>query len=109
MSRQWHILVVDDDPQICDLLSDYLAQHGYRVTTARDGYHMWRALKKHKFDLVVLDIMLPGEDGLTLCRKLRQDSEVLIIMLSAVGEEADRIIGLEVGADDYLANTFSPR
>lgn len=109
MTTKQHILIVDDDPQIADLLSDYLQKHGYRVTTARDGHQMWRELKKYQIDLVVLDIMLPGDDGITLCRKLREESEVLIIMLSAAGEEADRIVGLEVGADDYLAKPFSAR
>lgn len=109
MNEKWHVLVVDDDPQIGDLLSEYLTQHGYRVSTARDGQRMWRMLKQYKFNLVVLDIMLPGEDGLSLCRELRLKSDVLIIMLSAVGEEADKVIGLEVGADDYLAKPFSPR
>jgi two-component system OmpR family response regulator len=104
-----HILIVDDDPQIRDLLSDYLKQHNFRVSTARDGNEMWRALKRGQIDLVVLDIMLPGDDGLTLCRKLREESDVMIVMLSAVGEETDKIIGLEVGADDYIAKPFSPR
>ncbi len=104
-----HILIVDDDPQIRDLLQDYLQQHHFRVTTARDGHDMWRALKRGHIDLVVLDIMLPGDDGLTLCRKLRDESDVMIVMLSAVGDEADRVVGLEVGADDYLAKPFSPR
>ena len=109
MNTPWHILVVDDDPQICDLLSNYLMQHNFRVSTAKNGNEMWRIMKNHTFNLVVLDIMMPGEDGLTLCRKLREHSDVAIIMLSAVGEEADRIIGLEVGADDYQAKPFSPR
>lgn len=104
-----HILVVDDDSEIRDLLSDYLQQHNFRISTARNGDEMWRILKKTQIDLVVLDIMLPGDDGLTLCRKLRQDSDVMIVMLSAIGEETDRVIGLEVGADDYLAKPFSPR
>lgn len=104
-----HILVVDDDAQIRDLVGDYLEQHGFRVSTARDGDEMWRVLKKSEVDLVVLDIMLPGDDGLTLCRRLRDESAVLIIMLSAANEEADRVVGLEVGADDYLAKPFSPR
>ena len=104
-----HILIVDDDPQIGDLLNDYLEQHGYRVSLARDGREMIRVLKRGRVDLVVLDIMLPGSDGLSLCRELRTSSEIPIIMLSAVGEEADRVIGLEVGADDYLAKPFSPR
>lgn len=109
MNTAPHILIVDDDPQIRSLLSEYLEQHQFRVSTARDGVEMGRLLKKAKFDLVVLDIMLPGDDGLTLCRKLREESEVLIIMLSAVGEETDRVVGLEVGADDYVAKPFSPR
>lgn len=109
MVQKPHILIVDDDPQIGDLLNDYLCQHGYRVSLARDGREMLRVLKRGKVDLVVLDIMLPGADGLTLCRELRATSEIPIIMLSAVGEEADRVVGLEVGADDYLAKPFSPR
>ncbi|MCH9645010.1 MAG: response regulator transcription factor [Gammaproteobacteria bacterium] len=104
-----HILVVDDDRQIRALLGEYLEKHGYRVSTARDGNEMWRELKKAHVDLVVLDVMMPGEDGLSLCRKLRDQSEVSIIMLSAVGDETDRVVGLEVGADDYLAKPFGPR
>lgn len=107
--NKWHILIVDDDPEICELVSDYLQQHGYRVSTAHNGIEMQRVMKKLTIDLVVLDIMMPGEDGLTLCRKLRENSNVFIIILSAIGEEADRIIGLEIGADDYLAKPFSPR
>ena len=103
-------MVVDDDPQIGELLSDYLKQHGYRVTLARDGLDMRKKLKLARVDLVVLDIMMPGEDGLSICRKLREQAEdLLIIMLSAMGEETDRIVGLEVGADDYIAKPFSPR
>lgn len=109
MVQKPHILIVDDDPQIGDLLSDYLTQHGYRISLAREGREMARVLKRGKVDLVVLDIMLPGTDGLSLCRELRATSEVPIIMLSAVGEEADRVVGLEVGADDYIAKPFSPR
>lgn len=109
MMNSWHILVVDDDPQIGDLIKDYLEQHGFRVSTACDGRDMRRVMKKTKIDLVVLDLMLPGEDGLTLCKKLRQESDVMIIMLSAMGEEPDRVIGLEVGADDYVSKPFSPR
>lgn len=107
--HKWHILIVDDDPEICELVSDYLQQHGYRVSIAHNGIEMQRVMKKVTIDLVVLDIMMPGEDGLTLCRKLRENSNVFIIILSAIGEEADRIIGLEIGADDYLAKPFSPR
>jgi len=104
-----HILIVDDDSQIGDLLSEYLEQHGYRVSVARNGVEMKRVMKRAEIDLVVLDIMLPGDDGLALCRYLRETSELPIIILSAVGEEADRVVGLEVGADDYLAKPFSPR
>ena len=108
--NKWHILVVDDDPQIRSLLKDYLEQHGFRVSTAREGGEMFFFLKKTKINLAVLDIMLPGDDGLVLCKKLReQEEDILIIMLSAVGEETDRIVGLEVGADDYVAKPFSPR
>lgn len=103
------ILVVDDDPQICELLKDYLEPYGYQVVTANDGGQMRMRFREKQFDLVILDIMLPGEDGLSLCRQLREQSDVSIIMLSAVGEEADRIIGLEVGADDFLTKPFSPR
>lgn len=104
-----HILIVDDDPEIGVLLGAYLEKHGYRVSIARDGREMHRAIHRANIDLVVLDVMLPGEDGISLCRHLRETSEVPIIMLSAAGEEADRVIGLEVGADDYLSKPFSPR
>lgn len=103
------ILLVDDDPQICELLKAYLEPYGYQVVTANDGNQMRMRFREKQFDLVILDIMLPGEDGLSLCRNLRNESDVSIIMLSAVGDEADRVIGLEVGADDYLTKPFSPR
>jgi two-component system phosphate regulon response regulator OmpR len=104
-----HILVVDDDPALCELLSDYLGESGYAVATAGDGKAMRRALARGMPDAIVLDLMLPGEDGLALARELRSRSEVPILMLSARGEEIDRVVGLEVGADDYLAKPFSPR
>jgi two-component system, OmpR family, response regulator len=104
-----HILVVDDDREIRDLLGRFLGKHGYRVTAVADGKEMRRALADWKIDLVVLDLMLPGEDGLSLCRDLRTASRIPIIMLTMVGEETDRIIGLEMGADDYLPKPFSPR
>lgn len=104
-----HILVVDDDREIRDLLSRFLVKHGLRVQTAADGREMARALADWKIDLVVLDLMLPGEDGLTLCRKLRAQSDVPVVMLTAMGEETDRIVGLEMGADDYVAKPFNPR
>jgi two-component system OmpR family response regulator len=102
-------VIVDDDAEIRGLLRDYLGRNGYRVTVAADGKGLWAALKRASPDLIVLDLMLPGDDGLTLCRDLRAQSEVPIIMLTARGEETDRIIGLELGADDYLAKPFSPR
>ncbi|MFB2823818.1 response regulator [Aeromonas veronii] len=104
-----HILVVDDHSEIRDLLKRFLEQHGLRVSCARDGKEMKRQLEEREFDLLVLDLMMPGEDGLTLCRELRVKSNLPIIMLTAMGEETDRIIGLEMGADDYLAKPFNPR
>jgi len=104
-----HLLVVDDDREIRDLLSRFLRKHGFRVTAAADGRRMHEALAGGRFDLVVLDLMLPGEDGLSLCRGLRARSDLPVIMLTAMGEETDRIVGLELGADDYIAKPFNPR
>ena len=104
-----HILVVDDDREIRDLLSRFLVKHGLRVSAARDGVEMMRSLDGAAIDLVVLDLMMPGEDGLSLCRRLRAKSALPVIMLTAMGEETDRIVGLEMGADDYLAKPFNPR
>jgi two-component system, OmpR family, response regulator len=104
-----HILVVDDDREIRDLIGRFLSRHGYRVTAVGDGRDMHQALADWHIDLVVLDLMLPGEDGLSLCRALRARSQIPVIMLTMMGEETDRIIGLEVGADDYLAKPFNPR
>jgi two-component system OmpR family response regulator len=109
MERPPHILVVDDDREICSLVSQFLTRHGLRVSTARDGAEMMRILEAARIDLIVLDLMLPGEDGLSLCRKLRAQGTLPIIMLTAMGEEIDRILGLEMGADDYLAKPFNPR
>lgn len=109
METQAHILIVDDDREIRDLLAKFLKKHQFRVTTAKDGREMKRALDDWAIDLVVLDVMMPGEDGLTLCRNLRADSAMPVIMLTAMGEETDRIIGLEMGADDYMAKPFNPR
>ncbi|OBY92071.1 MULTISPECIES: response regulator [unclassified Pseudomonas] len=109
MSRPDHILVVDDDPEIRQLLADYLKGMGYQVSVAADGREMQRQLEVQPVDLVVLDLMLPGEDGLTLCRDLRARSDVPVIMLTARGTLIDRIIGLEMGADDYLPKPFDPR
>ncbi len=104
-----HILVVDDDREIRDLLNRFLVKHGLRVSTARDGVEMSRILDGAAIDLVVLDLMLPGEDGLSLCRKLRSTTSLPVIMLTAMGEDTDRIVGLEMGADDYLPKPFNPR
>jgi two-component system OmpR family response regulator len=100
MERADHVLVVDDE---------YLERNGFRVSLATDGAEMRRALDRSRPDLVVLDLMLPGESGLTLCRDLRVESSLPVIMLTARAEEVDRIVGLEMGADDYLAKPFSPR
>lgn len=104
-----HILFVDDDVEIRQLTSKFLRQSGFRVTPARDGREMREALKGTQIDLVVLDLMLPGTSGLDLCRELRASSSIPIIILTARGEETDRIVGLELGADDYLAKPCSPR
>lgn len=104
-----HILVVDDNPEIRDLLSRFLRKHDLKVSTARDGYEMREGLRNGPVDLIVLDLMLPGDDGLKLCRDLRADSTIPVIMLTAMGEETDRVVGLEMGADDYLTKPFSPR
>jgi two-component system OmpR family response regulator len=110
METQAHILVVDDDREIRDLLARFLARHGLRVTTARDGAEMLKLLDERRVDLVVLDLMLPGEDGLSLTRRLREARSTLpIVMLTAMGEDTDRIVGLEMGADDYVPKPFNPR
>ncbi len=107
--KEHHLLVVDDDPEICDLLKQYLGKNGYQVTTVGDGKKMMAVLGQTRIDLVVLDLMLPGTDGLELCRNLRASSKMPIIMLTARGDEMDRVLGLEMGADDYLAKPFSAR
>jgi two-component system OmpR family response regulator len=109
MATQDHILIVDDDAEIRGLLGDYLRKNGYRVTTAANGKEMRAAMDPARPDLVILDLMLPGEDGLALCRDLRAGSNLPVIMLTARGEETDRIVGLEMGADDYVPKPFSPR
>lgn len=109
MERSPHILIVDDDVEIHRLLNRLLQQYGFRVTVAGDGRAMRKALADWQIDLVVLDVMLPGEDGFALCRAVRQTSRMPIIMLTAVAGDADRILGLELGADDYLVKPFNPR
>ena len=109
MTDQPHLLIVDDDREIRGLLAQYLEKHDFRTTAVADGKEMRRTLERSHVDLVVLDLMLPGEDGLSLCRELRTRSQVPVIMLTARGEDVDRIIGLEIGADDYVAKPFNPR
>ncbi len=105
-----HILIVDDDAEIRSLLSQYLEKNGLRVAAVAEGRAMWQALDALRIDLIVLDLMLPGDDGLTLCRNLRaKSSDIPVIMLTARGEATDRIVGLEMGADDYLAKPFNAR
>jgi DNA-binding response OmpR family regulator len=109
MSEAGHILVVDDQQEICDLVREYLAEEGFRVSTANDGAGLREEMLRSRIDLVILDLMLGGEDGLQLARELRDQSEIGIIMLTGRSETVDRIIGLEMGADDYLPKPFHLR
>lgn len=109
MTKKETILIVDDDVEIRKLLCEYLNRQGYRTISAADGKEMWAMLDKSRVDLIILDLMLPGDDGLVLCRNLRSHSQTPVIMLTARGEETERIIGLEMGADDYLAKPFNTR
>jgi len=107
---QKRILIVDDDQRLRDLLVRYLSEQGYAVESANDARAMDQLLTRGRFDLMVLDLMLPGEDGLSICRRLRGQGSILpIVMLTAKGDEIDRIVGLEMGADDYLPKPFNPR
>jgi two-component system OmpR family response regulator len=109
MTGSPHVLVVEDDRQISRLVAQYLEANDYRVSIAADGGEMERVLGCNRIDLIVLDLMLPGEDGLSLCRRLRKSSRIPIVFLTAKGEDVDRIVGLEMGADDYLTKPFNPR
>ena len=109
MTDRPHLLIVDDDREIRGLLAQYLEKHDFRTSAVADGREMRRVLERSHVDLLVLDLMLPGEDGLSLCRELRGRSQLPIIMLTARGEDVDRIVGLELGADDYVAKPFNPR
>lgn len=109
MADRPHLLIVDDDREIRSLLGQYLERNDFRTTAVADGREMRRVLERAAIDLIVLDLMLPGEDGLTLCRELRAHSQIPVIMLTARGEDVDRIVGLEIGADDYLPKPFNPR
>ena len=104
-----HILVVDDHQQIRDSVTRYLEKNGMRATAAKDAMDMDAKLSRGHFDLLVLDVMMPGESGLSVCQRLSVNKTIPIIMLTALGEETDRIVGLEIGADDYLAKPFNPR
>jgi two-component system OmpR family response regulator len=109
MTASPHVLVVEDDLEISRLVSRYLRSNDCHVSVSGDGRNMERLLEDGRVDLIVLDLMLPGEDGLSLCRRLRTHSQIPVIMLTAKGEDVDRILGLEMGADDYLAKPFNPR
>ncbi|MFK0310984.1 response regulator [Pseudomonas sp. NPDC090233] len=104
-----HLLIVDDDVEVLDLLQKFLRQHGYEVDVASDGKGLWQALERRVPDLVILDVMLPGDSGLVLCQRLRAEFSVAVIMLTAMGELSDRVVGLELGADDYLTKPFAAR
>ncbi len=104
-----HVLVVDDDPTVREVVVSYLRAHRHEVTDVADGEAALRAFRERPADLVVLDLMLPGIDGLEVCRRLRAQAEVPIVMLTALGDEGDRVVGLEQGADDYVTKPFSPR
>ena len=108
-NTQASLLIVDDDREIRDLLVRFLSKHGFAVEAAADGQALDRCLLAQTYDLLILDIMLPGEDGFSICRRLRPSLPMPIIMLTAVGDDTDRIVGLELGADDYLAKPFNPR
>lgn len=108
-NRSAHILIIDDDREIRRLVARFLGENGMRATAVADASEADEALAAGRFDLVVLDLMLPGEDGMSIARRLRQSGNMPILMLTARGEEIDRIVGLEVGADDYMAKPFSPR
>ncbi|WP_300514244.1 response regulator [Aliiroseovarius sp.] len=109
MTNPPHILVVDDHQQIRDSVTRFLEKNGLRATSAKDATDMDAKLAKGHFDLMVLDVMMPGESGLSVCQRLSAEKVMPIIMLTALGEETDRIVGLEIGADDYLAKPFNPR
>src|SRR5262245_6717035 len=104
-----HILIVDDDRQIRAMLARFLAEHAMRVTQAGDGEQMLKTLEAGRFDVIVLDVMMPGDDGFTLCRRLRNTNTIPLILLTARNSETDRIVGLELGADDYVTKPFNPR
>lgn len=109
MSARPHILITDDDRQIRTGLAKFLSVNGFRVTAAADGVDMLQAMENSRFDLVVLDIMMPGENGLALCSRIRGTSKIPVVLLTALSAETDRVVGLELGADDYICKPFNPR
>ena len=109
MAKGKQILIVDDDQEIRELLQEYLVRAGFDVLVAANGTDMYQHLQNEYPDLIILDIMMPGDDGFQLCQQVRRNSQIPIIMLTAASDEADRVIGLELGADDYIAKPFSPR
>ena len=109
MSDRAKLLVVDDDPELRELITAYLSKQGYDIVAVGDGRAMDQALSASSIDLVILDLMLPGEDGLTIANRLKNTTDVPIIIVSAQGEDVDRIVGLEIGADDYIGKPFNPR
>ncbi len=108
-AQRSRLLLVDDDQKYCRLISDYLSRYGYEVTAVHDGQSGLQLSVGHGFDAIILDVMLPGLDGYAVLKKLREQSQIPVLMLTALGDETDRIVGLEIGADDYLPKTFSPR
>lgn len=108
-AQRSRLLLVDDDQKYCRLISDYLSRYGYEVTAVHDGQSGLQLSMGHGFDAIILDVMLPGLDGYAVLKKLREQSQIPVLMLTALGDETDRIVGLEIGADDYLPKTFSPR
>lgn len=104
-----HILIVEDEEKIASLLADYLAKAGYKTTIMHEGTEVVSTVKNNHFDLILLDLMLPGKDGLTICREIQEFSNIAIIMVTARVDEIDRLLGLELGADDYICKPFSPR
>ncbi|MCC2614963.1 response regulator [Aestuariibacter halophilus] len=109
MNTTGHVLIVEDEPQLAALLSDYCHRDGYQVTCLDNGNDVAPFLAKTSVDALLLDLMLPGKDGLTVCRELRQHSDIPVLMMTAKVEEIDRLLGLELGADDYICKPYSPR
>ncbi len=109
MAEATKLLLVDDDPELRELIGDYLTKQGFDVKTAGNGQEMDDVLQRHRIDLVLLDLMLPGEDGLSIAKRIKKTEGFPIIMISAQGQDVDRIVGLEIGADDYLGKPFNPR